>query len=325
MNELIEFFTSKEIIIVCCISFLACLLCVFIYIVEKNSERYKKKHNTRELNKLVAQIKDKFGEAEPIETLDEPVLEINAEDSSAVNDMLESTLQLDSIENLEDEIEVDEEPSLIIEDIDIVQDIDDEVPELQIQEDELEYTTIEPDQETAQLELKKLTEELRRNAEIEATGELSLTNFEEQQEESAIISLEELVKRGKDIYKANELTQYVDESTMPISLQELAIQSGNVAKDYDEPFLIENVISKEEKAEVEREVKKADSKLHLDDFNSVGPKFKNSPIISPVFGIEKKDSELELENTANYEKFDQEIKKTNEFLMTLQELQHKLD
>ena len=66
---------------------------------------------------MVAQIKDKFGEAEPIETLDEPVLEINAEDSSAVNDMLESTLQLDSIENLEDEIEVDEEPSLIIEDL----------------------------------------------------------------------------------------------------------------------------------------------------------------------------------------------------------------
>ena len=112
---------------------------------------------------------------------------------------------------------------------------------------------------------------------------------------------------------------------MPISIQELEEQSGNVAASYDEPFLIENVISKEEKAEVEREAKKDEQKLHLDDFNTIGPRFKNSPIISPVFGIEKKDSELELENTANYEKFDQEIKKTNEFLMTLQELQHKLD
>lgn len=322
MNELIQFFTSKEIIIICCIAFLACLLCVIIYIVEKHSDRYKKKHNTRELNKLVAQIKDKFGEAEPIESLEEPVLEIKEEETSAVNDMLESTLQLDSIEKLEDEVEVEEEP-LIIENIDIVEDVEEE-PELQI-EDELEYTTIEPDQETAQLELKRLTEELRKNAEIEATGELSLANFEEQQEESAIISLEELVKRGKDIYKANELTQYVDESTMPISIQELEEQSGNVAASYDEPFLIENVISKEEKAEVEREAKKDEPKLHLDDFNTIGPRFKNSPIISPVFGIEKKDSELELENTANYEKFDQEIKKTNEFLMTLQELQHKLD
>ena len=59
-------------------------------------------------------------------------------------------------------------------------------------------------------------------------------------------------------------------------------------------------------------------------------KFKSSPIISPVYGIEKKEedlspTELELENTANYEKLDEEIKKTNEFLMTLRELQKKLD
>ena len=311
MNELIEFLTSKEIMIVYCISFLACLLCFIIYIVEKNSENYKKKHNTRELNKLVAQIKDKFSDSEPVEDLSEPVLEINDE-SSAVHDMLESTLQLDSIENLEDVEEIEEEP-VIIEPIDIVAD-----------EDELEYTSIEPDQVTAQLELKRLTEELRKNAEIEATGELSLANFEEQQEENAIISLEELLKKGKDIYKANELTQYVDEKTMPISIQELEIQSGNTAASFDEPFLIENVISNEEKAEVEREVTKEQQKLHLDDFNTVGTRFKSSPIISPVFGIEREvTNELELENTANYEKFDQELNKSTEFLVTLQELQNK--
>lgn len=314
MNELIEFLTSKDIIIVYCVSFLACLLCFVIYIVEKNSENYKKKHNTRELNKLVAQIKDRFTEAEPIEVMEEPVLTID-DQSSAVNDMLESTLQLDSIEKLEDIDEIADEEPLIIEDIDIVEDID---------EPELEYTTIEPDRETAQLELKKITEELRRSAEIEATGELSVANFEEQQEENAIISLEELLKRGKDIYKANELTQYDEEKTMPISLQELEMQSGNTAASYDEPFLIENVISDEEKQEVEREVQKEQPKLHMDDFNTIGPRFKNSPIISPVFGIEKPvTNELELENTANYEKFDQELKKSQDFMMTLQELQDK--
>ena len=317
MNELIEFLTSKDIIIVYCISFLACLLCFIIYIVEKNSDNYKKKHNTRELNKLVAQIKDRFMETEPIEELDEqPVLEIKDE-SSAVNDLLESTLQLDSIEKLED-IEEDEEP-FIIENIDIVEDVEEE-PELQ-------YTTIEPDPETARDEIKRITEELRKSTEIEATGELSLANFEEQQEENAIISLEELIKRGKDIYKANELTQYVDEKTMPISLQELEVQTGNIAASYDEPFLIENVITPEEKAEIAEEVKKEEKKLHLDDFNTIGPKFKSSPIISPVFGIEKKEtvSSLELENTANYEKFDQELQKNNEFLMTMQEIQNKVE
>ena len=64
-------------------------------------------------------------------------------------------------------------------------------------------------------------------------------------------------------------------------------------------------------------------------------KFENSPIISPVYGIERKEStlgddlvsptEIELENTADYEKFDEEIRKTNEFIATLKELQKKLD
>ena len=233
-------------------------------IIEKNSENYKKKHNTRELNKLVAQIKDRFTEAEPIEVMEEPVLTID-DQSSAVNDMLESTLQLDSIEKLEDIDEIADEEPLIIEDIDIVEDID---------EPELEYTTIEPDRETAQLELKKITEELRRSAEIEATGELSVANFEEQQEENAIISLEELLKRGKDIYKANELTQYDEEKTMPISLQELEMQSGNTAASYDEPFLIEkplkeflyilrkeNLISKKESSKADILYEENDSTL----------------------------------------------------------------
>ena len=58
-------------------------------------------------------------------------------------------------------------------------------------------------------------------------------------------------------------------------------------------------------------------------------KFQSSPVISPVFGIERpavqSNSDIELENTANYEKLDEEIRKTNEFLMTLKELQKKLD
>ena len=90
---------------------------------------------------------------------------------------------------------------------------------------------------------------------------------------------------------------------------------------------------------VEEVVEVKQEKLVLDDFNTVKvnevkeevtPKFKNSPIISPIFGIEKQieemsPTEMELENTANYDKLDEEIRKTNEFLMTLRELQKKLD
>ena len=55
-------------------------------------------------------------------------------------------------------------------------------------------------------------------------------------------------------------------------------------------------------------------------------KFKTSPIISPIYGVEKSENDsLRIENTANYEKLDAEIKRTNEFLTKLKELQKKLD
>ena len=72
-------------------------------------------------------------------------------------------------------------------------------------------------------------------------------------------------------------------------------------------------------------------------FDEAKKKFKNSPFISPVYGIEKEKKDpvtpvvpvhadsIELEQTANLEKLDQEIKKTNEFLKVLKELQKNLD
>ena len=62
-------------------------------------------------------------------------------------------------------------------------------------------------------------------------------------------------------------------------------------------------------------------------FVSTDTKFKNSPIISPVFGIDvqEKINAIELENTANLGKLDEEIRKTNEFLNTLRELRKNLE
>lgn len=312
MNELIEFLTTKEIIIVYCVALVASLLCIIIYIVEKNNDKLRKRHNTKELNKLVEQVKEETEELFIPTYSEEPVLYTidDTYEESAVNELLEPTIEVETIDNLTVEEEVDPDP-VIIEPIEI------------LEEDELEYTTIEPDQETAKEELKKLTEELQKQADIEETGKLTLNNYEETQEENAIISLEELMEKGKDLYAANELTQYQDEGNEPISIQELGKTT-----EYREPFIIEEVISDEEKQEVALEVEK----VHLDDFNTISvesdkvevSKFKSSPIISPVYGIEK-NNELELENTANYEKFDQEIRKTNEFLVTLRELQDKLD
>ena len=63
----------------------------------------------------------------------------------------------------------------------------------------------------------------------------------------------------------------------------------------------------------------------MDDFKSIKTsKYHPTPVISPICGLEKNyKRDLELENTADYEKLDEEIKKTNEFLMTLKELQQQ--
>ena len=142
------------------------------------------------------------------------------------------------------------------------------------------------------------------------------------------------MKKGDVLYEQNEVTQYADEGDEPISLQDLEMRMNNIkeeAKALDqkeqEPEIIES--SKPSK-------RTRTNKVVLDDFYSIDKSkaynddhvFKSSPIISPIFGIEKQrsnDNSLELENTANYEKLDEEIKKTTEFLGKLRELQKNLD
>ena len=340
MNQLISFLTSEEIIVVYIVAAVACVLCLSVYLVEKYKNKIRLKNNTRQLNKLV----------------------------------------LESEEDIEESIpEVSNTPV-------IIEEVKEEVPALKVEqqeevEEELQYTTIEPDQRTAKLELQKMKEELEKlkmaeeveseevveeikeektevveqldttedkvapvetleeeSQEVEVEN-INLNNYEEEQEASAIISLDELVKKSKELYENNELAQYEDEGTEPISLQELEEKKVVRSEEwYDEPFIISEVVPEEEQEEV---VEIKQEKLVLDDFNSVRidevkdtkkeeTKFKNSPIISPIFGIEKQieelsPAEMELENTANYEKLDEEIRKTNEFLMTLRELQKKLD
>ena len=183
----------------------------------------------------------------------------------------------------------------------------------------------------------KLTEALEQ-AEAEVKN-IELTAFEEEQEQNAIISLDELMSRGKAMYESGELEKLEDEGNEPISIQDLeermktANESSGVVSVTAEPVIAESspiteqmVLNDFQTVSIEEEapVKPEESTVYQEH-----KKFKSSPIISPVFGIEKMEattaSDIELENTANFEKLDEEIRKTNEFLMTLKELQKKLD
>ncbi len=208
--------------------------------------------------------------------------------------------------------------------------------------EEIVYGDVELKPEEAREELRKVTEDLmKKEEEAKALENIELTKFEEEQEENAIISLDELMKKSGELYEKNEATQYVDEGNEPISLQDLELRMNNIK---EEIKMIDEEDSNIKINEVPATVSAIDTdksvdtkKIVLDDFNTITDPdkiyrddviFKSSPIISPIFGIEQKTvgtNDLALENTANYDKLDQEIKKTNEFLVTLKELQKKLD
>ena len=376
-SNLVEFLTSKEILIVYLIAGIACLVCFIIYLIERNNEKLKQRHNTRELNKLVEQIKEEtyVYDEEEIE-YEKPILETieyGTDEVGSVADLVAQTIESsrreqeevlkneEIIECFEDIVpaestyveEYSEPVALAVQAVEpvemveeVVEEIKEEVaaptfeellaetPAIEIEsleeldevyeQEELVYTDIEPDQETAKLELKKIQEELNKHETIEETQNIVLTNYEEQQEEAAIISLDELLKKGKEMYEKNEITQYEDEGNEPISLQDLERKYGEKKENYDEPFIIEEVVPENtEKVEIEELIIEEEAKVEVKEEK----KFTISPVISPIYGLQSAPSvsELELENTADYEKLDEEIKKTNDFLNTLKELQNKLD
>lgn len=179
----------------------------------------------------------------------------------------------------------------------------------------------------AQLELKNLKEELLKAELKEKTAaekavmigdeeeqiptiENSIDQFELSQEENAIISLDQFNKVSDKIYNDNEITQYKDEGNEPISIQELEkLYNSN-----------ETVIKDDINTDVKEE--------KIATAEAIQSKFKSSPIISPVFGIDDGGDEninnMALENTANLDKLNEEIRKTNEFLNTLRELRKNL-
>ena len=54
--------------------------------------------------------------------------------------------------------------------------------------------------------------------------------------------------------------------------------------------------------------------------------FEATPYVSPINGLEFESlAEIQLENTANLEKLEKEIRKTNEFLNILNELKKNLE
>ena len=135
------------------------------------------------------------------------------------------------------------------------------------------------------------------------------TNFENEQEEDSIISYEELVHASQDIDQKND----------------------RLLKDEDEAAItIEELYKKHEN--IQNEIKDADIKVNNPVFEEEHKTFKNSEVISPVFGLysgkikEKKEDVLEeINKTVSPKDLEDEIERTEEFLEELKRLKNKLD
>lgn len=368
MTTLTEFLESREVFIAVVVAVSICVIGTIYFLIEKRYKSKKIEQNSNMDTKLV-RVSDNQVVVEPVidkialedKKSDVVIPVIKKEDSKQIEEekvSMEKKEIIPEVERQEEQIvkqdfttlKKDERPVIPIEEFneeleeltpssvaDIYEKVKDKVEqeklEVSIPKEErvekLEYTEIEPNQEEAKEELKRVTEELLRTQAMQEQDNIDLTKFEEQQEEEAIISMDELIKKSKTLYEQNEITQYEDEGNEPISLKDLESRMNKIKEDVE---VLDIEISKDVEPVV---VSEETNKIKLDDFNTISLKdaykedrvFKSSPVISPIFGIEKKESttNMELENTANYEKLDEEIKKTNEFLKTLKELQKKLD
>ncbi len=208
-----------------------------------------------------------------------------------------------------------------------------EIKEAKNEEEEMEIISIDDD---AKPFLESVTEEIsialikekaleqEKHEEANAKEDLQvilnesiddvINKYESEQEEKAIISVSELQEKGNAMYEANEVVQYEEEKDMPISLDELYQRRENT-----NPTVVEEVISEETPKIVV-------APMNVNDLPPISDEkiFTSSPVISPVFGVSESKESLLLEQTANLEKLNEEIKKTNEFLMTLKELQKNL-
>ncbi len=220
---------------------------------------------------------------------------------------------------------------------------------IEVQEEKTEIPLIEPVEEVppkneiryveenpevmkteAQMELQRITKELEEKEDDD--DKIKLTNFELEQEENAIISIHELMKKSQELYDKNEEVQYQDEGNEPINLEELKerFESKNI-----EPAPVEakeEIETKELKKAVLNEFVTPKEKEAL--VNKAPSKFKRSPFISPIYGIEKpKEEEVEKQEginpvetyTSENASLDDEIRKTNEFLSVLKELKKNLE
>lgn len=179
-----------------------------------------------------------------------------------------------------------------------------------------ELEKIEETPQSSELEniLKKMQED------IDLKPEDVVKKFEEEQEEKAIISYQELV----DNVKAGKIEVIDDEESNVNFVESLNLEEAQ------EP--ITTVL--EESSVTPEMVKEAIENISVSSIKEETKKFKNSEFISPIYGImeqnleypkvKKTENILDIMNTKDYNELTEEIKRQEEFLNALKEFRNNL-
>lgn len=171
-----------------------------------------------------------------------------------------------------------------------------------IEEDEETQEALISEIEPIKVQVNEIKQEINLQDELnKALNEIpneddAIAKFEEEQERTAIISLNELMEKSNELYNNNEYVQY-DDGNEPITIDEVIAKFNKEdVKEVSVPEVMENI--------VEERVEPYSKKETI-------------PFISSVYGLEK-DNQLEFENTATYEKLSRST--SNDFMTRLREI-----
>ena len=182
---------------------------------------------------------------------------------------------------------------------------------------ELELEKIEEAPKSSELEdiLKKMQED------IDLKPEDVVKKFEEEQEEKAIISYQELV----DNVKSGKI-EVIDDEESNVNFVE------NLEIDLTEEPIVETI--EEESSVTPEMLKEAIQTISDSSVKEEPKKFKNSEFISPIYGVmennleyptvKKSETVLDIMNTKDYNELTEEIKKQEEFLNALKAFRNNL-
>ena len=188
-----------------------------------------------------------------------------------------------------------------------------------IEAEKVEEELNKPEESAMSNKLEEILQKMQEDMNVKP--EDVVRKFEEEQEEKAIISYQELV----DNVKAGKI-EVVDDDISDVNY----VESLNLDVS-SEPIM---QISDEESLVTPQMVKEAVETINVSAVKEEPKRFKKSEIISPIFGVmeenfeypkvKKSENILDIMNTRDYNELTEEIKRQEEFLNALKEFRRNL-